>query len=126
MVQPYHDRGRFSPRAIFNVMKSEKSGRMTLLREVIQGIILSEKRGGKRTPGGPRTDIGALRQLEPSTFVTQVKSAVKDHDGDADQAARELGVAKRTLYHYLNDEPALGSVETSGELDDDDDDDRRQ
>jgi hypothetical protein len=74
-----------------------------LLVELIE-LIVEER---KKKPGGPRTDLGALRQLNPDAFKVKVKGTLNDTDDDAEEAADELGVAKRTLYQYLEDEPDL-------------------
>lgn len=79
------------------------------MREYISALLA--ERSGKK-PGGPRTDVGALRQLNPEKFSVAVKGAVKGAEGDVDSAAEKLGVAPRTLYHYLETEPSLGGVET--------------
>lgn len=79
--------------------------------------LLRERRG--RKPGGPRTDMGALRQLDPGAFSARVSSAMASARGDVDDAAGELEVAPRTLYHYLDTEPSLSGVETSSEREED-------
>ena len=76
--------------------------------------VLAEKRRNKK-PGGPRTDLGAVKQLNPGEFSVKVKGAVDSAEGDVDDAADNLGVAARTLYHYLETEPDLASVKTSEE-----------
>lgn len=98
-------------------MKIELRELRALIKEIVAKKVLAE-RGKSTHPGGPRTDIGALRQLEPNAFVLKVKAAMSSHDGDVDAAAKSLGVATRTLYHYLDDESALNDVETSSEVDD--------
>lgn len=81
--------------------------------------VLAERSGKKhKKPGGPRTDMGALRQLNPGEFSVRVKGAVDSAEGDVDKAADSLDVASRTLYHYLETEPGLGNVETSSERED--------
>jgi len=95
-----------------------------LLKQLIHEAVLAEKRHGrrkgrKRKPGGPRTDTGALRQLEPNAFIQQVKTAMDDYEGNVTKAARKLGVSRRTMYHYLSDERALTGVETSSERNED-------
>lgn len=80
-------------------------------------LVLSEKKRHKK-PGGPRTDLGAVRQLNPGEFSVRVKGAVDSAEGDVDRAADNLGVAKRTLYHYLDTDPALHNVETASERED--------
>jgi hypothetical protein len=76
--------------------------------------VLSEKRRNKK-PGGPRTDLGAVKQLNPGEFSVRVKGAVDSAEGDVAKAADNLDVAPRTLYHYLETEPNLASVKTSEE-----------
>jgi len=92
-----------------------------LLREFIELVLERRHSKGKgerkKKPGGPRTDTGAIRQLNPEKFKTQVRAAVKDAGGDVKDAAKEMGVAKRTMYHYLEDEPGLGNVKTTADLD---------
>jgi ribosomal protein S9 len=87
-----------------------------LLKEFIKETLdlLDEKKRHAK-PGGPRTDIGAVRQLNPEKFRNRVRAAVNGHGGDAAKAASELGVAKRTLYYYLDDEKSLHTVKTSDE-----------
>lgn len=91
----------------------KKTDQERVLREFIASVI--QERHRDRTPGGPRTDIGAVRQLDPGAFSAKVKSAVSSRDGDVESAADVLGVAKRTLYHYLDDDSALKSVETTAD-----------
>jgi hypothetical protein len=103
---------------------SSRNSIASLLREFVNLTLVTERgrkhsRGkGKRKkkPGGPRTDVGAMRQLQPDKFRTLVRAKVKSHDGDVGSAAHDLGVAKRTLYHYLDDEPGLSNVKTTAEL----------
>lgn len=85
--------------------------------------VLSEKKKRRRKPGGPRTDMGAVRQLNPGEFSVRVKGAVDTANGDVDAAARSLGVASRTLYHYLDTEPSLSTVKTTEDRADDDEPD---
>lgn len=84
-----------------------------LISEFVREV-LAEKGRGK--PGGPLTKMGAIKKLHPAEFNSKVSSAVADADGDVEDAAEDLGVAPRTLYHYLDDVPALKSVKTSSEL----------
>ena len=80
-----------------------------LITEFIREV-LAEKR---RKPGGPRTDMGAVRQLNPGEFSVRVKGAVDSAEGDVEKAADNLDVSTRTLYHYLETEPSLSNVETT-------------
>jgi len=93
------------------------------LRQYIAEALLTEKRRShrrrkKKHPGGPRTDIGALAQLDPGSFAVKVRGAMDDSGGSVAGAARKVGVAPRTMYHYLDDVPALSHVKTSSELSD--------
>jgi transposase-like protein len=86
-----------------------------LLREWIR-LVIERNREKRHKPGGPRTDAGALRQLNPDAFKTKVRTAVRSKGGDVKSAARAVGVAPRTLYGYLDDEPALQQVKTKSEI----------
>lgn len=88
-----------------------------VLREWIEEVLLAERRHKRRKPGGPRTDAGALRQLNPDAFRTRVRAAVRKGTSMT-AAAKSIGVAKRTLYHYLDDEPGLENVKTPSEHED--------
>lgn len=87
-----------------------------LLVEYVRAVLAEKKRHKK--PGGPRTDLGAVKQLNPGEFAVRVKGAVDSADGEVDKAADNLGVATRTLYHYLDTEPQLAPVKTSSERED--------
>jgi len=85
---------------------------LSLLREMVREVLAEKKAKGRRKArkkktGGPRSDIGALRQLEPNAFLTKVKGAISDNEGDVHKAAKDLDVAPRTLYGYISDEPKL-------------------
>ena len=89
------------------------------LRQYIRAILTEKKRTSK--PGGPRTDMGAIRQLNPGEFSVRVKGAIDSAGGEVDKAADNLDVAPRTLYHYLETEPSLDNVKTTKDLKDEDD-----
>ena len=82
-----------------------------LIVEFVREVLAERKRSKK--PGGPRTDMGAIRQLNPGEFSVRVKGAVDSAEGDVERAADNLEVAPRTLYHYLDTEPALKNVQTA-------------
>jgi hypothetical protein len=90
-----------------------KPATIETLREYLREVLLSER--GKKTPGGPRTDAGALRQLNPSKFKGEVRAAVDASKGSVPKAAKAVGVATRTMYYYLDDEPGLSDVKTAEE-----------
>lgn len=97
---------------------------MSIIHSLLESYIseiLSERRRNKkkrnRKPGGPRSDIGALRQLNGDAFATKVKGAVNAAGGDVPAAAQKLDVAPRTLYGYLEDS-SLESVATTSDLSD--------
>lgn len=90
-----------------------------LLRQYIRSIIL--ERGHGKKPGGPRTNLGALHQLNPDSFRAKISSAMSSAEGNVEDAADDLDVASRTLYHYLETEPSLDSIQTTKDIEDDDD-----
>ena len=94
---------------------------LRILESYIRELFLLERRRNKkkrnRKPGGPRSDIGALRQLNTDAFATKVKGAVNAAGGDVPTAASKLDVAPRTLYGYLED-PSLDSVVTTSDKSD--------
>ena len=90
-----------------------------IIREFVREALREDKR--RKKPGGPRTDIGALKQLYPDTFAVKVRAAVKGEKGDVKDAADRLDVAPRTLYHYLETEPSLSRVKTTQDLEDEKD-----
>jgi hypothetical protein len=95
---------------------------LSSLREAVSlmvSAVLAEKRRRRRKPGGPRTDMGALRQIDPGAFTAAVSSAMQGAGGDVEDAAGKLDVAPRTLYHYLDTDSSLSAVRTSTERDDD-------
>ena len=83
-----------------------------LVRELVAETLLSERKK-KGKPGGPRTRLGALRQLHPGEFAVTVKGAVDSAKGDVSDAAKNLDVSDRTLYDYLNKVRALRGVMTT-------------
>ena len=85
-----------------------------ILKEYIMAVITERRRKGS-SPGGPRTDLGALRQLEPNAFATKVRGAMDSAKGDVEAAASQLDVRPRTMYHYLDSTPGLDSIKTSTE-----------
>jgi hypothetical protein len=97
------------------------STQLLILESYIRELFLFERRRNKkkrnRKPGGPRSDIGALRQLNTDAFATKVKGAVKAAAGDVHAAANKLDVAPRTLYGYLEDS-SLESVVTTSDMSD--------
>lgn len=93
---------------------------LILIEEFVKEALLQlqlekRKRARRKKPGGPRTDMGAWRQLNPEKFRNVVRSTMNSEQGNVSDAAGDLGVSTRTLYHYLEDEPLLRSVKTSTE-----------
>lgn len=89
-----------------------ESETVSLLREMVREVLAEKKTKGRRKgrrkkTGGPRSRIGAIRQLQPNTFLTKVNAAISDNDGDVHRAAADLDIAPRTLYGYIADEPKL-------------------
>ncbi len=83
----------------------------TLLKQFIKEALLNEKerkkKSGKTTPGGGLTDAGARRRVDRSAFMSSARNALNSQDGDVEKAAATMGVAPRTFYYYLEDEPKL-------------------
>lgn len=88
----------------------------TLLREFVAATLAERKRQKRRKPGGPRTYLGALMQVNPDAAKTRVRSAVKSTKGDVPDAAEKLDVSSRTLYHYLDNVPTLGGIKTTADI----------
>lgn len=88
-----------------------------LILEFVREVLAERSGKRQRKPGGPRTDMGALKQLNPGEFAVRVKGAVDSAEGDVHKAAENLGAAPRTVYGWLN-EPGLGNVKTSSERED--------
>lgn len=78
-------------------------------------LTLQERRYRRKKPGGPRTDLGALRQLEPLKAAAQVRAAMDNKEGEVANAAQYLDIAPSTLYNYLDNDPELKNIETSSE-----------
>lgn len=99
------------------------SDTLRILETYIRELVISERRRNRNKhrhkPGGPRSDIGALRQLNTDAFATKVKGAVNAAGGDVPVAAQKLDVAPRTLYGYLEDSSLESVVTTSDKTDDD-------
>jgi len=83
----------------------------TLLKQFIKEALLNEKerkkKSEKSTPGGGLTDSGARRRVNHTSFISNVRNALNNQDGDVRKAAATIGVAPRTFYYYLEDEPTL-------------------
>lgn len=69
------------------------------LREYLSltvNALLAERR--RRKPGGPRTDLGALRQLDPGAFAAKVTSTMASKGGDVDgRRTRPRGVSPHSV-----------------------------
>ena len=76
------------------------------VRSILRDIIVEKKRRGKK-PGGGLTRWGAERKIRKNVFRGKVGDAISVASGDVDSAAKRLGVAPRTLYGYIQDEPSL-------------------
>ena len=90
-------------------MEETREMSIAALRAYVRGVLLSER----KKPGGGITKMGAQKVLNPGQFAVQVKGAVDSAKGDVDKAADDLDVSTRTLYHYLDTEPALAAVKTA-------------
>jgi len=91
---------------------NESQQLLSLIRELITEIVILEKTKRSK-PGGPLTKLGALKKLHPGEFAINVKGAVDSAKGSVADAAQNLGVADRTLYHYLDTIPTLSRVKTT-------------
>lgn len=82
-----------------------------IIKEMVEQALLDEKKSKSKTkPGGGLTDAGAQRRINKSAFMSMVRNAINSQDGDVEDAAKSVGVATRTLYGYLEDEPKLQKV----------------
>ena len=94
-----------------------------LLREMIRNIaldVLTEKRAKKgKKPGGGLTDLGAQYHLDKATANRKAALLLRREEGDVEDAAQSLGVSKRTLYKYIQDNPPLKRAKERAERDTD-------
>ncbi len=58
---------------------------------------------------GRLTRTGALRMVDPTAWVREVRGAMRAAEGRIPDAAKELGVSMRQLFRWLDD-PALRDV----------------
>lgn len=85
-----------------------------LLETLIRDII-SESLTERRKPGGPLTDYGALRKLNKKKADAEGRKALKSAGGDIHDAAKAVGVADRTFYHYIETDPKLEKAQKEAE-----------
>lgn len=85
---------------------------LSLIRDLVTEVIVAERKKRSK-PGGPLTKMGALKKLHPGEFAINVKGAVDSAKGSVSDAAENLGIADRTLYHYLDTVPTLSRVRTT-------------
>ena len=83
-----------------------------LIAELVRECILAEKK--KRKPGGPLTDMGAYKKINPDKFRSLVQTAMQATDGEVDDAADKIDVSTRSMYNYLKD-PGLKKIKTAAE-----------
>ena len=57
---------------------------------------------------GGTSNLGHLRALNPEAWAEQVEAVVAEHDGVLDAAAADLGITRRTLNRWLEDESFAG------------------
>lgn len=84
------------------------------LRQYIR-LALQERSNRRKKPGGPRTDMGALQQLEPLKFAAQVRATMNNKEGDVGETAKTLDVSPSLIYHWLDSDTNIKDVETSTE-----------
>ena len=77
------------------------------IREIAAEIIAERRKSRKKKPGGGLTDSGAKRHLDPEGWKADVKNELLKNGGDVHKTADSLGVAVRTLYKFMEDEPVL-------------------
>ena len=70
---------------------------------------MSRNRAKERTKGGPITELGAMRMLDPEGFAKRVRAAMVAEGGSIGPAAERLGVSRSRLSEYLRD-PVFSSV----------------
>jgi len=99
-----------------------KKSELNLLRESIREftteIIAERRRARKKKPGGGLTDSGAKRHLDPEGWRADVKNALLRNGGDVHKTADSLGIAVRTLYKFMEDEPILQRAKDKAEGED--------
>jgi DNA-binding NtrC family response regulator len=58
-------------------------------------------------------EISEARQLfaesiaDPKTFQARIADAIRESGGNLSEAARRLGISRRTLYRYIAEHPSL-------------------
>lgn len=82
----------------------------TLIRDIITESLTERKK-----PGGPLTDYGALRKLNKKKADAEGRKALKSAEGDIHDAAKAVGVADRTFYHYMEKDPGLEKAQKEAE-----------
>lgn len=61
-------------------------------------------------PRRPLSLLGAERVAVPKKWAAQVRKAMKDAGGRITEAADALGVSRRTLYRWLDEDPRLAGI----------------
>lgn len=97
------------------------------LKEGIKAIVkdlISERskkpRRRRKKPGGGLTDFGAQRHLNPKEWEISVSKELYQNDGDVADAAKDLGVAKRTLHLALQQNSKLKKAKDRAKKEDQD------
>lgn len=85
-----------------------------LLKMIIRDMIV-ESLTERKKPGGPLTDYGALRKLNKKKADAEGRKALKSAGGDIHDAAKAVGVADRTFYHYIETDPKLEKAQKEAE-----------
>lgn len=78
-----------------------------LIREVIQKNTLSED----QRPGGGLTKFGAKYKILQSDAVADAMKALAGTSGDAEEAAKKLGISTRSMYNYIQQSKKLDSAQ---------------
>lgn len=79
----------------------------TYIKHAIKEAILRED----ETPGGGLTFYGAEFKTDPSQAIADAMKALASADGNAEEAAKILGISTRRMYDYISMIPKLNSAQ---------------
>lgn len=68
----------------------------TVIRSLIKEVLTEEK------PGGGLTVFGAEYKIQQSDAIADAMKALAASDGNAEDAAKSLGISPRRMYDYIN------------------------
>jgi len=87
-------------------VEKELNSLRSIIRQLVKESILRED----ETPGGPITDLGAEKIVNPSDYMSDFRKALVASDGIVKKAARTLGIATRTAHYHIAQSPELQKV----------------